>query len=295
MRQLRKSIFQIFQKTYLFLQGREIGRSPLLGTISNFAYRRLRPSEIIVASIQKHKMYVHPFYIFAFEKFERKLFKSLIREGMVVVDIGAYAGYYSLVAADLVGEEGKVYAFEPNPENYVLLLKNLEVNRCKNVTPVQKAIADRDGRARLFLAQENKGDHRLFDSNDGRESITVDVTSLDAFFKERDYRVDVIKMDIQGSEMAALKGMTRILEKNDDLKILTEFWPNGIRMSGASPEEFLKKLVEFGFELYHINEKRKLVEPISVTRAMELCKEDRDQINIFCKKKSFKKIRQTLQ
>lgn len=295
MRQLRKSILQIFQKTYLFLQGREIGRSPLLATVSNFAYRRLRPSEIIVASIQKHKMYVHPFYIFAFEKFETKLFKSLIREGMVVVDIGAYAGYYSLVAADLVGEEGKVYAFEPNPENYALLLKNLEVNRCQNAIPVQKAIADRNGRTRLFLAQENKGDHRLFDSNDGRESITVDVTSLDAFFKERDYRVDVLKMDIQGSEMAALKGMTKILEKNDDLKILTEFWPNGIRMSGASPEEFLKKLVEFGFELYHINEKRKLIEPINVTCAMEMCKEDRDQINIFCKKKSFKKIRQTLQ
>lgn len=295
MRQLRKSILQIFQKTYLFLQGREIGRSPLLATVSNFAYRRLRPSEIIVASIQKHKMYVHPFYIFAFEKFETKLFKSLIREGMVVVDIGAYAGYYSLVAADLVGEEGKVYAFEPNPENYALLLKNLEVNRCQNAIPVQKAIADRNGRTRLFLAQKNKGDHRLFDSNDGRELITVDVTSLDAFFKERDYRVDVIKMDIQGSEMAALKGMTKILEKNDDLKILTEFWPNGIRMSGASPEEFLKKLVEFGFELYHINEKRKLIEPINVTCAMEMCKEDRDQINIFCKKKSFKKIRQTLQ
>ena len=292
---MRKLIFQMALKMYWFLQGRGVGKSLPLATVSNFAYRHLKTSGTILTSIQKHKMYIHPFYIFGFEKFETELFKSLIREGMVVVDIGAYAGYYSLVAANLVGEEGKVYASEPNPENYVLLLKNLEVNRCQNVIPVQKAIADRNGRTRLFLAQENKGDSRLFDSNDGRESIIVDVTSLDAFFKERDYRVDVIKMDIQGSEMAALKGMTKILEKNDYLKILTEFWPNGIRMSGASPEEFLKKLVEFGFELYHINEKRKLIEPISVTRAVEMCKEDRDQINIFCKKRSFKKIRQTLQ
>ena len=230
-------------------------------------------------------MYVHPFYIFAFEKFETKLFKSLIREGMVVVDIGAYAGYYTLVAADLVGEEGKVYAFEPNPENYALLLKNLEVNRCQNVIPVQKAVADTNGKTRLFLAQENKGDHRLFDSNDKRESITVDVTSLDAFFKERDYRVDVIKMDIQGSEMAALKGMTKILEKNDDLKILTEFWPSGLRKFGTYPKEFLNKLTEFGFELYHINEERKLIEPIDVTRVTEMCK-DEEHINIFCKKKT---------
>jgi len=288
--EVRKLIFQMALKIYWFFQGRGVGKSLPLATISNFAYRRLNPSEIIVTSIQKHKMYVHPFYIFAFEKFETELFKSLIRKRMVVADIGAYAGYYTLVAADLVGEEGEVYAFEPNPENYALLLKNLEVNRCQNVIPVQKAIADRNGKTRLFLAQENKGDHRLFDSNDGRESITVDVTSLDAFFKERDYRVDVIKMDIQGSEMAALKGMTKILEKNDDLKILTEFWPNGIRMSGASPEEFLKKLMEFGFELYHVDEKRKLIEPIDVTRAMEMCKEGRDQINIFCKKKSFKQI-----
>ena len=287
--EVRKSIFQMYQKTYWFFQGKRIGKFPLLASISNFAYKHLEPSGIILISSQKHKMYIHPCYVFAFEKFETKLFKSLIRKGMVVVDMGAYAGYYTLVAADLVGEEGKVYAFEPNPENYALLLKNLEVNRCQNVIPVQKAVADTNGKTRLFLAQENKGDHRLFDSNDKRESITVDVTSLDAFFKERDYRVDVIKMDIQGSEMAALKGMTKILEKNDDLKILTEFWPNGIRMSGASPEEFLQKLVEFGFELYHINEKRKLIEPINVTCAMEMCKEDRDQINILCKKRPLSK------
>lgn len=275
-------------KMYWLFQGRGVGKSLPLATVSNFVYRRLKPSGIVLTSIQKHKMYIHPFYIFAFEKFETELFKSLIREGMVVVDIGAYAGYYSLVAANLVGEEGKVYAFEPNPENYVLLLKNLEMNRYKNVTPAQKAIADRNGKTRLFLALENKGDNRLFDSKDGRESIIVDVTSLDDFFKERDYHVDVVKMDIQGSEMAALKGMTKILEKNDDLKILSEFWPSGIRMSGASPEEFLKKLMEFGFELYHVDEKRKLIEPIDVTRAMEMCKEDRDQINIFCKKENKK-------
>jgi FkbM family methyltransferase len=232
-------------------------------------------------------MYIHPCYVFAFEKFETKLFKSLIRKGMVVVDIGAYVGHYTLIAADLVGEKGKVFAFEPDPDNFALLLKNLEVNRCQNVIPVQKAIADRNGKTRLFLAQENKGDHRIYDSYDGRKSITVDVTSLDDFFKERDYRVDVIKMDIEGSEMAALNGMTKILKKNDDLKILTEFWPSGLRRFGTYPKKFLNKLREFGFELYHINEERKFIEPIDVTRATEMCK-DEEHINIFCKKKNKK-------
>jgi len=283
--EVRKSIFQMYQKTYWFFQGKRIGKFPLLASISNFAYKHLEPSGIILISSQKHKMYIHPCYVFAFEKFETKLFKSLIRKGMVVVDIGAYVGHYTLIAADLVGEKGKVFAFEPDPDNFALLLKNLEVNRCQNVIPVQKAIADRNGKTRLFLAQENKGDHRIYDSYDGRKSITVDVTSLDDFFKERDYRVDVIKMDIEGSEMAALNGMTKILKKNDDLKILTEFWPSGLRRFGTYPKEFLNKLTEFGFELYYINEERKLIEPIDVTRVTEMCK-DEEHINIFCKKKT---------
>jgi len=228
-------------------------------------------------------MFSHPNYIFGFEKFETELFKGLVKKGMVVLDIGAYVGYYALIAADLVGESGKVFAFEPEPENYALLLRNMEANGCKNVIPVQKAVSDRNGTVELFLSTENKADHRIYDSQDGRESITIGVTSLDRFFEGRDCRVDLIKMDIEGSEMAALRGMTRVLKQNDDLKIITEFWPMGLRRFGYSPEEFLDKLTKLGFELYHINEERFLLEPIDVTRTMEMCKGEK-HINIFCKK-----------
>ena len=58
---------------------------------------------------------------------------------MVVVDIGSNIGYYTLIAAKILGSSGKVYAFEPEPNNYELLLKNIEVNGYTNIVPVQKA------------------------------------------------------------------------------------------------------------------------------------------------------------
>jgi FkbM family methyltransferase len=151
-------------------------------------------------------MYMHPNYIFGFEKFETQLFQSLLRKGMVVLDIGAYVGYYTLIAAGLVGENGKVFAFEPEPDNYALLLKNLEANKCNNVIPVQKAVSERNGISVLFLSAENEADHRIYDSHDGRESIAVGVTSIDSFFERKDCKVDIVKMDIEGSEMMALQG-----------------------------------------------------------------------------------------
>jgi len=71
-----------------------------------------------------------------FEKYETKLFKKSIKRGMVVLDIGANIGYYTLLAARLVGDEGKVFAFEPDPYNYSLLRKNIEANRYNNVIPM---------------------------------------------------------------------------------------------------------------------------------------------------------------
>lgn len=285
MTEVRKSLFDLFRKAYWVFQGRGIGKNPLLAGISNFVYKHFKPNGIILISVQKHKMYLHPGYVLGFERFETELFKSLVKKGMVVVDIGAYVGYYTLIAADLVGENGKVFAFEPDPSNYALLLKNIEANACKNVFPVQKAVSDRNERLQLFLSEENKAGHRLYDSYDGRESITVWATSLDRFLEGKDCKVGLIKMDIEGSEMAALKGMTETLKQNDDLKILTEFWPMGLRRSGYSPEEFLGKLEDLGFELYHISDERFLLEPIDVTRAIETCKGEK-HLNVLCKKRT---------
>ena len=134
-----------------------------------------------------------------------------------------------------------------------------------------------------MCSEENKAEHRLYDSHDGREPIVVDVTTLDAFFKNKDCGIDVIKMDIEGAEFGAIQGMTNIIKKNTDLKILTEFWPIGLQMFGSSPTEFLNTLIKYGFNLYHINEREERIEPINVTRLIEMCEGGKDT-NLLCKK-----------
>ena len=129
----------------------------------------------------------------------------------------------------------------------------------------------------------NKGDHRIYDSHDGREAITVEVTTLDAFFEKGQYPIDVIKVDIQGAEMAALQGMSEIVLKNDSLKIIIEFWPMMLQKFGFSPLEFLNKLIEYGFTLYVIASEEPWIKPASVTEIMNMCKGD-EFLNLFCQK-----------
>src|SRR5207237_678248 len=156
---------------------------------------------------------------------------------------GANIGYYTLVFAELVGDSGRVFAFEPEPANFALLSENTGLNGRANVTLVNAAVADAGGRLPLYLAGENKGDHRLFDSpGESRDSVAVEVVQLDEYLADHPREIDFVKIDIQGSEGGALEGMASLLERSRDVELLVEFWPDGLRTFGTDPEEFLESL-----------------------------------------------------
>src|SRR3990170_7009848 len=278
MTELRKLLLSMPGKLASFIAGKGFGKFPLVMWLHSFFYHHLKPSGIVLIDVQGSKMYVDsrdtgvaPFLLEwgFYEKYETELFKTLVKKGMVVVDIGANIGYYTLLAAHLVGDEGKVFAFEPEPNNYNLLCKNIEVNGYRNVIPVRKAVFSKSGEMELFLDESNLGGHSLSEANvDKGASIMVEVTSLDDYFRNTDYKIDVIKMDVQGSEMAVLEGMTNTINQNDSLKIITEFWPMGLRNSGSSPAGFLNKLIECGFAFYQIGQ---YVERINVDYLFRMC------------------------
>ena len=133
------------------------------------------------------------------EPHETEVVKNEIKKGQVVLDIGANIGYYTLIFANLVGNEGIVYAFEPNPTNFSLLKKNVEINGYHNVTIIPNAVSDKNGKTTLFLGKDNMVTHRIFDAQiDPRKTIDVDVISLDEYFKNYNRRIDFIKMDVEG-------------------------------------------------------------------------------------------------
>jgi FkbM family methyltransferase len=208
------------------------------------------------------------------------LVKREVKEGDVVLDLGANVGYYTLLFAKLVGETGKVFAFEPDPRFFSLLKKNVEINGYKNVILEQKAVTNRTGMMRLFLEE---GTYTVHESEGGRESIEVESVSLDDYFSLFQKGIDFIKMDIEGSEGYAIDGMSGLLEKNGHIKIVTEYWPMGLKSYG--PERYLNLLQQHKFTLYHIDEEEKSMLPITIPRFIESFSPDsEDGTNIYCVK-----------
>jgi FkbM family methyltransferase len=220
------------------------------------------------------------------EPYTTDVFQKLLTRGIVFVDIGANIGYFTLLAASKIGIDGTVYAFEPEPENFSLLLKNIKLNEFKNIKPFQKAIAESTGKMQLYLGTSS-GTHSLFSVVETTEaSIEVDVISLDEFFKELDVKPDIIKLDVQGSEIIALKGMHDIVNKNDDLILVTEF-ETDMEHSEFTPKIYWDYLLSLGFNnIYLINEEDRKFELTNFQTTIEFLRSKHiNWINLFCAKK----------
>ncbi len=191
-----------------------------------------------------------------YESFERSLLKEWIQEGDIVLDIGAHIGLFTLIMSRLVGPSGQVYSFEPFPDSYRLLVENLQANGVENATVLQAAVGAVNNRASLFLNPENSGDHGMFDPDGHRFALEVDSIRLDDFEPLKDRLVSFIKMDIQGAEGEALKGMNELLNRNPGIRIFFEFWPSGLEKSGTEPINVLSFFFDREFKLFHVNEDR---------------------------------------
>jgi FkbM family methyltransferase len=182
-----------------------------------------------------------------YEPEETRFFIENVKEGMHIVDVGANIGYYTTLFSRLVGSTGSVTAFEPDPTNFSLLEKNCEVNGCNNVKLENLALSDQDGTAKLHLSEFNRGDHRMSSSDDGLETIEIKTVRLDNFLQGQE-GFNLLKMDIQGHEFRALKGMDGLLDRQD-ITIVMEFMPEALKEAGADPLELLGYLRSKEFEM----------------------------------------------
>jgi FkbM family methyltransferase len=297
---MRKLIFSIFIKAYRSLQGKELGRLPIVRRTVDFLYHHFKPQgNIALIEVGGHKMYIDPLDMAIprqmmmyghYEKYETELFKKLVKRGDVVVDIGAHIGHYTLIAADLVGEDGKVFAFEPAPDNYAFLVKNVGVNRYNNVVTVQKAVSNRCGTTKLLLNLRDTGQHAIHNGCEDRNSLVIETVTLDGFFEDKEKRIDIIKMDVEGAEMLVLQGMSELLKRNSDLKIFTEFSATMLRRANSSPEEYLRQLISYGFKLFYINEKNETVEPLDIDKAMQIGADEK-WTNLLCLRENVRELK----
>jgi FkbM family methyltransferase len=281
---VRHPFLNFLKKGAAAVSGHGLGQIKPIRTVYNLFFHFLKPSSVMV---QGHRMWLDDQDTLElatqeiYEPFETALFKKEIKAGQTVLDIGANIGYYALIAAKLVGPRGKVYAFEPDPDNFSLLKKNVKTNGYTNVVLVNQAVSDKTQTAKLFLNKTNKGDHRLYDSKDGRRSILVQTVKLDDFFKKLDKKIHFIKMDIQGSEARALNGMKGLIRRNPSLKLVTEFSPGSLKLNGQNPQKYLKTLAQWGFKLREIVEKEGILRPANSKRLLALPDDTNVYTNLF--------------
>lgn len=200
---------------------------------------------------------------------ETRWFVDSVRPGDTVVDIGANIGYYTVIAGKLVGDAGRVYAFEPDPVAFELLLRNVALNGLHNVVAEQKAVSNENGAIRLYLSDENKGDHRIFETKgEERESIEVEAVRLDDYFADYTGHIGFLKIDTQGAEGAIVEGMGGLLERHPEAVLAIEFFPSALTSFGYDAKQLLETFQTQGFGFYDLGTWRP--QPLRSVRPEEL-------------------------
>ena len=192
-----------------------------------------------------------------YEEETTRLFVKIIEPGMTVVDIGAHVGYYTLLAAQNTGPSGKVYAFEPESNNFALLEKNVELNNYGNIHTENKAISNSTGPRELFITNLDSGRHSMYKHEISQTNgLSIDTVTLDDFLEQISCsHVDLIKIDVEGAELEVLQGMRRLINNANKMALILEFNPQLLINAGVDPFRFPQSLADYGFKIKWIDEK----------------------------------------
>lgn len=190
------------------------------------------------------------------ERIEMRLMRQVVQPGSSVIDVGANVGFYTRYLSTLVGPRGRVYAFEPSPSNFRFLQRNC--GHLANVVLEQAAIGSVTGKVVLFESPDLNVDHRCYDDGEKRHRVEVACYSIDDYLtalssQDQIECLSFVKMDVQGYEGQALEGMQNTLRKHFGVSLLSEIFPEGLRMAGRSSEGFLQAMTKLGFNIWLLN------------------------------------------
>ncbi len=174
-----------------------------------------------------------------------------LKEGQVFLDIGANAGYFTLLASRCVGQQGSVVAVEPNPVMTEQIRQNVARSRLTNVLVEQVACSAATEIRKLYLAEQNNTGTSSLCNYHGRQSKFVEVSCLpvDLIVEKHDLsRVDLVKIDVEGAELEVLRGMNSTLKRFRP-KIIIELLPSLLRGFSVSREDVTDHLACLGYSI----------------------------------------------
>lgn len=200
-----------------------------------------------------------------------RVLRENLKEGDTFIDIGAYIGYYSILARNIVGESGKVIAFEPNPESYKLLKKNFEMNGYTNCIAENIALSDEVGFVKLFIGKYTDDSSSLFsvENVDKSRYVTVKTMIFDKYCEIYKISPNFIKIDAEGAEYRILHGMQKVIDVHKP-NLLMEIHPKHMESQGISIRSLFDFLMEKEYKIQLVREDG--CEAISVDELVNHCR-----------------------
>jgi len=249
----------------------EVLKPKPLKALANAVLFRIIPESIKVGPATLHLDLSDPVVSGAltlrvFEPSELTFFQKRCRGDMILVDIGANVGLYTALGMHQLDANGRIVAFEPHPQNFTFLQKNIAANQTASsiypqVDAFNLAAASERGQHKLRLNPENRGDNRLYQGTyQGKleewDTLPVEGRPVDDVLADLGIeQVNFVKIDIQGFEQKAISGFQNTLLRSQNVILMSEFWPKGLQEAGGSAREYLQMLMDVGFKLFELREK----------------------------------------
>ncbi len=197
-----------------------------------------------------------------YENAECNFERRFLKPGMTVLDIGAHCGFHTLVHSKSVGTRGRVLAFEPSRSNRKRLRVNLAMNFCRNVNVLPWALGEEEGSATLYVVEGNTVLNSLRPQANARSATPtrVAVRPLDMVLSEwRVENADFIKLDVEGAELAVLRGAARLIDTVPRPVILCEVQEETSLAWGYSSRQIVEELRARGFVWFRLNDQGDLI------------------------------------
>jgi FkbM family methyltransferase len=255
-----------------------VAKFPLTDKIAKYVKQRWfgefdeQSLEGICVNLKGLKVYMPPrftrhYFVREYEPVTQRVFLESVRAGDVVVDVGAHIGYFSLLAAKVVGETGKVYAVEPCQETVRLLEKSIHANSIRNLA-VHCCAAGNSQCLREFNITGSSDSHGFYrhPNTETLNTVQVKQEKVDSIVEGR---VNVAKIDVEGAEIEVLEGMENILMRNHDIILFVEWFPAGMKSAGRDPSELPERLRKLNFmDIRVIDDTAESIRPVDEVISM---------------------------
>lgn len=248
---IRRRVYNLHPLAILYeIRCRAFPDDPIIANFNSGIKARVWPGDTIGKQI-----YIGT----AFESLEVDLFKSIVKPDMVVFDVGANLGYYSLIAAKRVARHGQVHSFEPCERMFEELEYNISINHFPNIYPNKLALGDKSGWAKLTKCERGMEVYSSLLPENGSSHASIDyekvqISTMDDYVSRmRVDSVDVIKIDVEGAEYSVLKGAKKLLQGQTPPMLFFEVVQAFQAKFNYTSNDILSYLGTFGYKSYLIN------------------------------------------